>query len=215
MEGLDLLKQSWNNENRFRMIPKDELYDMAHKKSASVMKWILLVSITEFLVWFLIPLLFSDDASDEGSQLVISLGLDVVLDVISYVHYTVMIGFVVLFYRNYKKIQLKDSSRKLMGDILRVRKTIMYYINLTIFLIILRGVVSFWLYFTKNPEMVDLFERLDKADKLWIMVIIIAVIALIFFGLIALIVWLYFKLVYGILMKKLYRNYEDLKKNMG
>lgn len=215
MEGLDLLKQGWNNENRFRKIPKDELYDMAHKKSESVMKWILLVSIIEFSLWFLIPFSFSNDTSDEGSQLVISLGLDVILDAITYFHYVVMVGFMVLFYRNYKKIQLKDSSRKLMGDILRVRKTIMYYINVTIFLIILRCIVSFWLYFTKDPKMVDLFERLDKADKLWIMVLIIAVIALIVFGAIALLVWGYFKLVYGLLMKKLYRNYEDLKKNLG
>lgn len=215
MEGLDLLKQGWNNENRFRKIPKDELYDMAQKKSKSVMKWILLVSVIEFSLWFLIPFSFSNDTSDEGSQLVISLGLDVILDAISYFHYVVMIGFMVLFYRNYKKIQLKDSSRKLMGDILRVRKTIMYYINVTIFLIILRCIVSFWLYFTKDPKMVDLFERLDKADKLWIMVLIIAVIALIVFGAIALLVWGYFKLVYGLLMKKLYSNYEDLKKNLG
>jgi hypothetical protein len=50
MKELDLLKKDWKKRS-FEQISELELYKMIHKKSSSIVKWILIISILEVLVW--------------------------------------------------------------------------------------------------------------------------------------------------------------------
>jgi len=51
MKELDLLKKDWQKSgNSFEQISEGEIYKMLHKKSSSVVKWILIVSILEFVI---------------------------------------------------------------------------------------------------------------------------------------------------------------------
>jgi hypothetical protein len=47
MKELDLLKD-WKNKDSFEQISEIEIYRMIHKKSSSIVKWILIISILRF-----------------------------------------------------------------------------------------------------------------------------------------------------------------------
>jgi hypothetical protein len=213
MEELDLLKAQWKNEKTFQKIPRNELYEMSHKKSSSIVKWILVISIVEFIFWLTLPLLGEDDSQDAGVKLINSLGANSFLDIMSYISYALIVIFCIIFYLNYKKIKLTDGSKNLMANILRVRKTVMYYINISLFLIVLRCVVMFCIYFTRDEKMTALFNKAEQNGKLFIMIIVATVISLFALAILIGIVYLYYKIIYGLLLKKLSGNYDDLKKN--
>ena len=50
MDELEILKKDWKkNENAFDQVTEKEIYGMLHKRSSSIVKWILITSILEFL----------------------------------------------------------------------------------------------------------------------------------------------------------------------
>ena len=52
MKELDLLKKDWKkNSDSFEQISEKEIYKMIHKKSSSIVKWILIISILEISFW--------------------------------------------------------------------------------------------------------------------------------------------------------------------
>jgi hypothetical protein len=52
MKELDLLKKDWKkNSDSFEQISEKEIYRMIHKKSSSIVKWILIISILEISFW--------------------------------------------------------------------------------------------------------------------------------------------------------------------
>ena len=62
MEELDLLKKYWKkSEDTFEQVSEVEIYKMLHKKSSSIVKWILIISILEVLLWTLISVCFNTD----------------------------------------------------------------------------------------------------------------------------------------------------------
>ena len=53
MDELDLLKKDWKKqEGNYPKLSYDEIYKMIWKKSSSIVKWIFVISIIEFLFWF-------------------------------------------------------------------------------------------------------------------------------------------------------------------
>ena len=50
MKELDLLKKDWQKDTAFEQVSEVEIYKMLHKKSSSIVKWILIVSLLEFVV---------------------------------------------------------------------------------------------------------------------------------------------------------------------
>ena len=51
MKELDLLKKDWQkSDNSFEQVSEIEIYKMIHKKSSSIVKWILIISILEVLL---------------------------------------------------------------------------------------------------------------------------------------------------------------------
>ena len=66
MKELDLLKKDWKkNENSFEQVSEKEIYKMIHKKSSSIVKWILIISILEFTILNLIGFLIPDEKREE------------------------------------------------------------------------------------------------------------------------------------------------------
>jgi hypothetical protein len=48
MKELDLLKDWQKNKDSFEQVSEIEIYRMIHKKSSSIVKWILIISIWRF-----------------------------------------------------------------------------------------------------------------------------------------------------------------------
>ena len=62
MEELDLLKKAWKKDgNAFEQLSEQDLYKMVHQKSSSIVRWILVISLIEFVAWNSLTFLLSDD----------------------------------------------------------------------------------------------------------------------------------------------------------
>ena len=62
MEELDLLKKAWQKDSHsYEQVSEMEIYKMLHKKSSSIVKWILIISIIEVLFWAVISIFFKVD----------------------------------------------------------------------------------------------------------------------------------------------------------
>jgi hypothetical protein len=201
MKELDLLKKDWQkSEASFEQLSEKDIYAMIHKKSSSVVKWILIVSILEFVILNGIGLLLSDDRMKA-----ININHPY-LHIVDITNYIVITSFIFLFYKNYKTISSLDSSKKLLTGILRTRKIVTYYIfwNIIIggILGVYTGVASFNDgYNSANP--LHYKKVLEEDNFLAIGFIMIVTM---------LVIWLFYKLLYGNFLKKLKDNYEELRK---
>jgi uncharacterized membrane protein YhdT len=209
-DGLDLLKKDWQKKGE--ELPKlsyDELYKMTWKKSSSIVKWIFYISIIEFVFWALLNLLSYDKDSLALEKEWHIFEFSTVLTVINYI---VLVFFIYKFYRNYKQIEVTDSASKLLKSILRVKRTVTQYVwfNIAIFCVSLGMFLYGSLRFGK--ESVQIQEAASNAGNetlFWIMVVgtILIVIAAI-----VVLIWLFYRLLYGILLNRLRANYRELKK---
>ena len=210
MEELDLLKKDWKkNENSFQQVSETQIYKMIHKSSSSVVKWIMIIGIIEFLLMTSLGFFVADDNYTKNLE---KFHIDKVMTVLTIFNYVVVIAFIFLFYKNFKLISTTDSVRKLMKNILRTRKTVQYYVwyNLTMFVIIFLIIMISSCYY--DEKMNKMFEEISlNENAIWIWTAVIGSMVLTFavmFGLF----WLFYKLLYGILLRKLFRNYQELKK---
>lgn len=211
MDELELLKKQWQSQEQ--VLPHlsfNDIYKMLLKKSSSIVKWIFYISIAEILFWtvpsFLVP--------ESGTKFTDDMGLHNVLIGINVLNYIIFAIFIFLFYKNYRKISTTDSIKELMTNILRARKTVKYFViyNITASVLIIIGVN---IYYYLNQSMV--FKNMTEGfgisnisqEKFINMFFVIQIL----FGIIMIgFVLVFYRLVYGILMKRLHKNYKELKK---
>lgn len=210
MDELEILKKDWKkNGNVFDQVTEKEIYGMLHKRSSSIVKWILIISVLELLLWTGISFLTSDESYAKTLE---NYHLDTIMPIITIINYGVILFFIYLFFKNYKAINTTDTVQKLMQSILKTRKTVQYYvwynIGMTIFSFVLVFVFQFM--YDKNIEkLVDkMSESFSPSTFYFMMVLIYITIITVFIGLI----WLFYKVLYGILMRRLQKNYYELKK---
>lgn len=208
MKELDLLKKDWKkNENSFQQVSENDIYKMIHKNSSSVVRLIMIIGIIEFLFWIGISL-FSNN--DEYFQ---KLNMDNILlymRILTYAHYAIIITFIYLFYKNYIVISTTDSTKILMKNILKTRRTVNIYVWYNLGMIIFSLILGFMLAYFYNPDFALVKEKIEHDGIKAILFFIGIVIAIV--GVFTVVSWLFYKLLYGFLMKKLYKNYEELKK---
>nr|WP_294926278.1 hypothetical protein [uncultured Flavobacterium sp.] len=207
MKELDLLKKDWKkNADSFEQISEKEIYKMIHKKSSSIVKWILIISILEISFWTFSNLFINTDdilRKMNHPEIVLT------LDLLTYFNYIVVFIFVFIFYKNYKTISTTVAIKSLMSAILRTRKTVQYYVwyNLGMFLII--SIFTFFISFAYSPEMVFLREKIAADGKA--MFFTVGILILIILGLLGMF-WCFYRVLYGTLLRRLYANYKELKK---
>ncbi|MBP4138490.1 hypothetical protein [Flavobacterium geliluteum] len=207
MKELDLLKKDWKkNSDSFAQISEKEIYSMIHKKSSSTVKWILIISILEILFWTASNFFLSTD------DLLIKIKhaeMIFYLDILTYFNFAVVLIFVYFFYKNYTTISAIKSTQLLMSSILRTRKTVQYYVWYNLGMAVLSAIISFFIAFVYNPDMLSLREKLAADGKAMMLTgIILILVILAFLG----IFWCFYRLLYGTLLRKLYVNYKELKK---
>lgn len=208
MKELDLLKKDWKkNENSFQQISENEIYKMIHKNSSSVVKWILIIGIAEFLFWIVINLISNSDDYlknlDAGNVILY-------MRIFSYANFAVILFFIYLFYRNFKVISTTDSTKILMKNILRTRKTVNTYVWYNLAIVFLSFVTGILLAYFCNPEIAPMREKIEHGG-LGVAIGFIGG-SILILAVLTGIVWLFYKLLYGFLMRKLQRNYQELKK---
>jgi hypothetical protein len=167
----------------------------------------MIIGIIEFLFWIGISL-FSNN--DEYFQ---KLNMDNILlymRILTYAHYAIIVTFIYLFYKNYIVISTTDSTKILMKNILKTRRTVNIYVWYNLGMIIFSLILGFMLAYFYNPDFALVKEKIEHDGIKAILFFIGIVIAIV--GVFTVVSWLFYKLLYGFLMKKLYKNYEELKK---
>ena len=206
MKELDLLKKDWQQNNTFEQVSEVDIYKMLHTKSSSIVKWIFIISILEILLWTLISVFFN---TDDYLKSIKHEELNVYFEALTYFNYAVILVFIYLFYKNYVAISTTVSTKQLMKDILKTRKTVQCYVWYNLGMVGLSMMLGFFMAFTYNPEVVILMDKVDNNTKFMVVTIAIFVLIIaVFLG----IFWLFYRLLYGILLRRLYANYKELKK---
>lgn len=210
MDELDILKQNWKkNLENFPKFSEQDIYAMLHKKSSSIVKWILIISILEFVFWLGISFLMKDSQSTKQMD---NLHVDYITIPMTVIGYMIIIYFFCKFYINYRKITATDNVKTLMSNILNTRKTVNNYIIANIAFIILSCVVIFTVFFQRDPVLLDTLSKYEANGNASMFYLIYIAAAVICMSIFILIIWLFYKLIYGLLLKRLHRNYEELKK---
>ena len=115
--------------------------------------------------------------------------------------YIILFYFLAKFYQNYKRISATASTKTLMKKILKTRKTVRNYVIFNLgYMVLIIMVVSIA---SINMN----FEELSTKELLLIVFSTLIATVLIL-GLL----WLFYQLLYGILLRKLNRNYKELAK---
>jgi len=206
MKELDLLKKDWQENNAFEQVSEVDIYKMLHTKSSSIVKWIFIISVLEILLWTSISVFFN---TDEYLKNIKHEELEVYFEVLTYFNYAVILVFIYLFYKNYVSISTTVSTKQLMKDILKTRKTVQCYVWYNLGMVAVSLIMGFYMAFNYNPEVSVLLDKIGNNTK--VMVITIAIFGLIITAFLG-IFWLFYRLLYGILLRRLYANYSELKK---
>ncbi|HYD92078.1 MAG TPA: hypothetical protein VEA37_11410 [Flavobacterium sp.] len=210
MDELDLLKKDWKkNGDKYPKVSEKEIYAMLHKKSSSIVKWILIISILEFIFWVGLTFLLKDSPSSKKLE---TFNIDHITIPLTIGSYLIIGYFTYLFYMNYRKITTTDNVKNLMSNILRTRKTVSSYIYVNLAYFIITSAIILIITFNKDGDMISLVNKMEAQGKAGMVYLIYILGAIIIIGLLVLLIWLFYRVIYGLLLKRLLRNYNELKK---
>ena len=208
MDGLELLKKNWKKQEA--TLPKvsyDEIYQMIWKRSSSIVKWIFIISIFEFVIGVLLNVGLADKEYWNSLE---QLDLKEVTIWIYGINYLITLFFVFRFYMNYRRINATSSAKKLMRDIIRTRKTVksyILYVLISLAIVTLAYVYIIIYHHIQDTQVTDntpyVFDALD-----WLKFTGITVIAI---GIFLAVIWFFYQLLYGILLRRLKKNYTQLE----
>lgn len=211
MDQLEALKKEWQTqEQEFPKLSYNDIYPMLLKKSSSIVKWIVIISLCEILFWTLLSLLIPESSNEFYEEL----GLKSILKWVNIFNYAVVAFFIYLFYRNYQKIQVTNSIKILMENILQTRKTVHYFVyyNIGMAAALLAGTNLY--YYSHQDKLIDLLKSQNiygaipaetVVNKFFIYNLVAGVMIIGF-------LMLFYFLLYGLLLRRLKRNYKELKK---
>ena len=203
-------KKVWKNQPEEKnKISALEIYKMTQSKSNSIVKWIFIIGLLEFVFWFAINYLGTKNGALEPYE---KLNLINFIDNFNYFHYVVVVLFLILFYRYFSFIFTVDDTKTLMKNILLVRKTVKWYVYYNLIYVVVFSIILNILIFNK-PDGINILSGIDNGSfnkEHMMSVFIIAQIVVM--AIMIIILWLFYYLLYGILLKKLNKNYKELTK---
>ena len=213
---LDQYKKSWQEQNVSPKYNSTEIESMLNKSSRNYVKYILWISCVEFLVILGMNAynIFADDDSQTFITILEKVGVQNSTEVqanFAHLYFILKIisllltaFFVVKFYYNYKKITVESNLKKLIVQIINFKKTVNLFILANIFLMILYTVAlvifTNWVLFEQNISLTH--STLIGFYTGFILMM----------GLSVVLIWVYYRIVYGIILKRLSENLGELKK---
>lgn len=207
MDELDLLKKDWNKTpSIYKSYADTDIYAMLHKKSSSIVKTLFYISLAELSFWIIVTILpyvmsaSYKDRMNESYDEPLFLGLSILSFVIIFV-------FVYLLFKSHKAIAITDSAKKLMESILKTRKVIKYYVIYNLVMIFISIPLGLYFEYNQNLTFHNQIESFNSKQML-----ILYGFTILLTGVFLLVFWLFYKLLYGILLKRLNRNYNELRK---
>ena len=212
---LDSFKETWQQQPVQPKYDTSEIESMLNKSSRNYVKYILWISLVEFVLILGANLYYTflgEDTTDLISVLG-KLGIDnsdqfqntltqlyLSLKMVS----LALTGiFVYLFYQNYRKINIESNLKKLILQIIKFKKTVQLFIVANIALVILftlvLGIFTFSVLAQQNieltnPTLIGFIAGLGLT-----------------MGISVVLIWIYYRVVYGFILRRLGKNLEQLQ----
>ena len=210
MDELDLLKKDWNKDDKnYPKLTYNEIYKMILKKSSSIVKWIFIISLLEFVFWAFISLLLKDTESIKRFE---QLDADSVFIPLAVIGYAILAFFFYLFFRNYRKISTTDNAKVLMENILKTRKTVKQYVAFNLIYLVVATLAALFVELDQDQLIIAQIEQASANGEVFKFYAMFIIVAFLFLALGIGVLLLFYWLVYGILLKHLNRNYKELKR---
>ncbi|MGN0003907.1 MAG: hypothetical protein ACI35V_10775 [Sphingobacterium composti] len=207
MNELDLLKTHWQKDQDYIKFKKEDILGMLHKSSSSIVKWIFIICCLELLLGILLNVAFPTKYNPNIYFKI----KQVLIDIIGY---SIPIYFIYKFFTLFRKIKSINNTKLLLENIAAVRNNAELYISYNLlfytFLMIIQSIEK--LVGSNGKYFGD-----DFLTHGW------TYLGILIFGLLTAIIFtsltillarfifkLYYKIIYGFLLKKLNKNYEEL-----
>src|SRR5690606_26283807 len=148
----------------------------------------------------------------ESTQRMNELQAGYVIIPISIAGYLVLAYFFYLFFKNYKNISVTDNAKTLMENILKTRRTVRHYVAFNLVYLVVTTFVILGFELNQNELFVASAQNAaaDGDVFLYYASIVLTVIAML--AIIIAVLLFFYWLIYGVLLRKLNRNYKELKK---
>ena len=211
MDELELLKKDWEKSTKkYPNLSKKDIYGVISKRSSSIVKWIFIISILEFILWTALSF-FGD--SDQVLEKIQTYDYGFIYYAVFVISYIVIFVFMYLFYNNYRNIAVTENTKVLMEQILKTRKTVKQYVIYNLSMMVLSIPMGVMMELSNNTETQTLLSDIEsKGDNnLFIFYLIIIILSIIAIVVIVAIFLGFYYLVYGLLLKRLKKNYKELK----
>jgi len=213
---IDALKKTWQDQVISDGYNQDEIEVMLNKKSRNYVKYILWISIAEFIVFGVINFItiFSSDFHTDFTNILnklqirnqseVEFSLDKIYNSMKILSLFITGIFVVVFYLNYKKIDVESNLKKFIIHIIKFKKTVNLFIfsNVLLLVLFIGSLISLLTVTIRQQNI-----HVDN-PTFWSLIIAVSLSLLISVVLIL----LYYKLAYGILLKRLSKNLKLLEK---
>lgn len=212
---LDSFKKTWQEQPVQAKYDSTEILQMLNRKSRNYVKYIFWISVAEFLFFSVLGLFyfFQDEESDSFRKILEKLGAQKAPEIetnfdhaylaIKILSLLITAYFVLKFYQNYRKIKIEENLKGLIIRIIKFKKTVNAFILISIALLIaFTFVFTAFIFYVLNAQNV-------QPDNSNLIIVIIGII--VSTVLCVLLIWLYYRLVYGIIIRKLDRNLKQLK----
>lgn len=210
MDELELLKKNWRQgEKDLPKLSYQEIYGMLWKRSSSTVKWIFYISLIEFVFWTVLSFLLKDSKNIERLE---NYHADYVVIPLTVAGYLILGYFLYRFFVNYRKISATDTVSALLENILRTRKAVKQYVWFNIGYFIVASLIIMGLQLSYDDALVALIKEKTANGGLPYFYIMFVGSVLFVIGLVSVLIGLFYRLVYGILLKRLQYNYNELKK---
>ncbi|CAH0275796.1 beta-carotene 15,15'-monooxygenase [Chryseobacterium sp. WG14] len=213
---LDSFKKTWQEQPVQPKYDNTEILQMLNRKSRNYIKYIFWISVVEFLFFSVLGLFyfFQEEESDSFRNVLERLGAQgapEVEDNFGHVYLAIKIlsllitaYFVLKFYQNYRKIKIEENLKGLITKIIKFKKTVNAFILISIVLLVaFTFVLIAFIFYTLNSQNIQ-----PTNSNLTIIIVGIVVSTLLAVSMI----WFYYKLVYGSIIKKLDKNLDQLKR---
>ncbi|MCX8523488.1 beta-carotene 15,15'-monooxygenase [Chryseobacterium formosus] len=212
---LDSFKKTWQEQPVQPKYDNNEILKMLNKKSRNYMKYIFWISVVEFLFFSVLGVfyLIQSNESDSFLNILEKMGvqkdnqlvtkLDNIYLIIKILSLVVTGFFVLKFYQNYRKIKVEEDLKLFIIRIITFKKTVNAFIltNIGLLLILITALIGFTFYIL-NAQHIELDSSSFTGFIVGIVVSTILCVILI---------WIYYRLVYGIIMSRLDKNLNQLK----
>ncbi|MEN4762008.1 beta-carotene 15,15'-monooxygenase [Chryseobacterium sp. C39-AII1] len=212
---LDSFKKTWQEQPVQPKYDHAEILQMLNRKSRNYVKYIFWISVAEFLFFSVLGIFyfFQGEESNSFKKILERLGVQNTGDVennfdhaylgIKILGLIITAYFVLKFYQNYRKIKIEENLKGLITRIIKFKKTVNAFILISIVLLLVFTLIfTTFIFYALNTQNI----QPNNSD------VIIVIIGIIISTILCVsLIWLYYRLVYGIIIRKLDRNLKQLK----